>query len=781
MRLTVEQEKIAYSKSNGYSLIKGIAGSGKTTVGLHRVIHLANNFLTEESDRILFVTYNRTLVNYINDSFNKIQKESKQLVFYDLKSKIDFKTVDQLTHSYAKNTYFKDYEITTNNHYQILSKLITKLKKSYPSVEQLDLNNKNFLLDEIKWIWSCNYLDEAEYQVADRTGRSSKVEGNGLSRLKKNSDIRKAIFELKTLYSQELKELEMVTFPELNSFALKAIRENPLGKYKHIIIDEAQDLSRVQLLFLKELKSKKEDSSILFLSDTAQSIYSQSWLGPGRPFNTLEIEIKGKSKKLNKNFRTTTEISKCAFSLIENSPEIYHNKEFVKPTLVDRHGDKPIYRHFNTIENEVSYYLNLLETNLKDTPRKDIAFICRDKITMRELRDQLKKKKVPLEIIDKNSDDFSEDSIKLLNMHSAKGLEFKVVFLPCLNSSVIPYLNSPIHKEEEKLQERKLLYVAMTRATETLYLSSSGEPSEFIKDISHLAKEKFSFYNVSIDDYYFKNRLLHPHSQEEKVRQWFLKELHTKYNYPLDLIDIEYPINFGSKKYYADIVVFKYENAKKIPYFFVETKNRHLELNEHHYSQLKSYLNMKNIDFGYLSNGDETISYPPNKEIPSFDNFLSPYTLSKFRYIDLNSSKSIEYSGNLGDISSFKGANKNFEFTSTTEYREISTTLTSNKEGNLILPKKSINENVKVFKINSDSMKPAFEKGDRVLIEKTKEITPKSVMAVWYNNSGSLKEVTVTGDIFILGSFNSEYEPLLVPKSEVEIIGRAKAVIKKIA
>lgn len=99
--------------------------------------------------------------------------------------------------------------------------------------------------------------------------------------------------------------------------ALDEVKKCVDKKYTHIIIDETQDLTRVQLEFLKELYNEKEYSSIMFVADIAQSIYAHSWLVKGRSFTSIGYDMTGKSNMLLKNYRTTTQIAQAAYSLLE--------------------------------------------------------------------------------------------------------------------------------------------------------------------------------------------------------------------------------------------------------------------------------------------------------------------------------------------------------------------------------------------------------------------------------------------------------------------------------
>ena len=69
---------------------------------------------------------------------------------------------------------------------------------------------------------------------------------------------------------------------------------------------------------------------------------------------------------LSKNYRTTTEISKAAFQLIENDSTINTNVDFVKPSLIDRHGHPPIYRFFTTSQDQINFLLKEIQILTND-------------------------------------------------------------------------------------------------------------------------------------------------------------------------------------------------------------------------------------------------------------------------------------------------------------------------------------------------------------------------------------------------------------------------------
>ena len=77
MKLNIEQRRIIELEPNGHLLIKGVAGSGKTTVSIKRVPFLLNHYCHQDDDKILLVTFNKTLLNYIKHQYNKVENEEQ--------------------------------------------------------------------------------------------------------------------------------------------------------------------------------------------------------------------------------------------------------------------------------------------------------------------------------------------------------------------------------------------------------------------------------------------------------------------------------------------------------------------------------------------------------------------------------------------------------------------------------------------------------------------------------------------------------------------------------
>ena len=185
-----------------------------------------------------------------------------------------------------------------------------------------------------------------------------------------------------------------------------------------------------------------------------------------------------------------------------------------------------------------------------------------------------------------------------------------------LNDKYMP-LKSFVNEFEDsdfaESMDRKLLYVGMTRATEQLFLTSDGNPSKFIKDISckYLrinSKSNFrKLHRINIDEYLFTYKIEDIYRNEEITRQWIINELTNRYGYPKELIDVEVNINMETKAERVDVVVYDYENKDKVPFIFIKTNKLGVGA-ERDILHIKEYMsNYDTVRYGIVTDGDEIV------------------------------------------------------------------------------------------------------------------------------------------------------------------------------
>ena len=233
MKLNKEQLKLAENGAMGYAVIRGVAGSGKTSVGVARIPYLLEEYCNSQ-DKILFVTYNKSLTKYIEYLYEKMEKLQTISLFDEAnkENNVEVKNIDSITMKYFarwRGQNQKELENIWKVPHEVLKEAITNTKERYPKVKLLSTQNMKFLHDEINWIQGSHYTSLAEYQEAERIGRTvSNTEGP--SKLFKNSMSREAVFSLLEEVERLLLKQGKVEGGRANSLALDYIRRNKKSK-----------------------------------------------------------------------------------------------------------------------------------------------------------------------------------------------------------------------------------------------------------------------------------------------------------------------------------------------------------------------------------------------------------------------------------------------------------------------------------------------------------------------------------------------------------------------
>lgn len=250
----------------------------------------------------------------------------------------------------------------------------------------------------------------------------------------------------------------------------------PGGQYTALLVDEAHDFEDSWLRMAVKLVHPATQS-LLVLYDDAQSIYQKK----RRQFSlaSVGIQAQGRTSILKLNYRNTAEIlalaSTCAQSLlqrgessIDNDPEAL---PLVQPASAGRRGPMPVLISAKDPAEEAQLLAERIAALVADgVPLNDMAVLFRAKYQMAPLEQALKRVHVAYDSMNTRAFrrfDWATPSVKLITLHSAKGLEFPHVFIGGLQA---------LPMKDETLDDAvRLLYVGMTRATQQLTLARSGD------------------------------------------------------------------------------------------------------------------------------------------------------------------------------------------------------------------------------------------------------------------------------------------------------------------
>jgi len=307
MEFNRAQRKIINNKPSGHMLIKGVSGTGKTTAFINKIPSLLNKYCISKDDSVLVTTSGEeNLKNIISIYENIDQEKYHQSSFFDTDNsdKLEISGVDSLI-SYYFNQYKKTYKkklniASTTECEKELKKALNVIAEKYSEKKIKILKNEfvEFIKEEIEWIKACNYINIEEYQNSYRPSRMSK-NTDAPKILRKNSKQRQAIYEILVEYNNNLKKVNKIDIQDMELIALKEVKKNPSKNYTHIFIDNSQDLTKVQIEFLKALYNEKTYSSITFIVDTMKYNNPYAYLTKSQSFTALGYDMKGKSISLS--------------------------------------------------------------------------------------------------------------------------------------------------------------------------------------------------------------------------------------------------------------------------------------------------------------------------------------------------------------------------------------------------------------------------------------------------------------------------------------------------
>ena len=566
--LNPEQDELVRLDPRGHLLIRGVAGSGKTTIALYRAKYLSENYLDMfTANKILVLTYNSTLVAFMREQAKELGLEGVEISTF---------------HQWVWR-YLNQKGVAIDNTLQgwneekraIFKKVCNEVRRRFPNRPLLS-RNPFFFAKEIQWMKGSCILDLETYLSAERQGRGGRL----------NAEDRKIVFAVFEQYQHEMQQKRRSDYEDFALLALRSLEnDDSFEPYTHIVVDETQDLSKAELTVITKLVNP-QTNSINLLVDVAQKIYDTSftWKGVG-------INIQGRSHTLNKNFRTTVEIAEAAYTLLEKDTDFVQNSEdYVKPEQInkDQHGCYPIYRRFGSLEEGTDYVVEEIKRLKEQTTCElsEMVILHPRQKSLLVIQERLNVHQIPNYIVTPKGWNHEAEEVKLCTMHSIKGLEARVVFilgvdegnLPFVAPNVIP--NSDI--AEKVTQERKLLYVGMTRAKEWLYLISGRNPSRYLGEIDRrflrlsASYRLRPFYAIPSEEYLFQ-QLVGDDSPEERVRQWLLRELIESYDFPKELFDgrtvnIEVPVTIGARQYFVDVAIQKEFQGDPKPLVLFEVK-----------------------------------------------------------------------------------------------------------------------------------------------------------------------------------------------------------------
>ncbi|KKR79998.1 MAG: hypothetical protein UU73_C0001G0293 [Candidatus Daviesbacteria bacterium GW2011_GWA1_41_61] len=285
---------------------------------------------------------------------------------------------------------------------------------------------------------------------------------------KKDSEMERLIVD----YNKALNQQQLLDFDDLLMQMYKSLEEKNDKRrqlknlYQYILIDEFQDTNDLQYQIIKMIL--KDSPNLFVIGDPFQSIYGFRGAS-AEVFKTLKDDFSAVCEEtLGINYRSHSNVVQISNLLFPQSLTLQPaSKKGGKVSLVKTLNE---YSEADWVIRFISDKIggtDLLKAQhlVTQVNFSDFAVVFRAHHLSGVLRKQFEESGMPYQIV-KEDTPVEGDHIKLLSMHAAKGLEFKFVFICGFEEGLIPYIKNEADLEEEK----RLLYVAMTRAKEELYL-----------------------------------------------------------------------------------------------------------------------------------------------------------------------------------------------------------------------------------------------------------------------------------------------------------------------
>lgn len=472
-----EQNQIIRNEDIRTLIIQGVAGSGKTSIALHRIAYLLYTFRDSISSKdILIISPNKVFSDYISNVLPELGEETvpetsmEQILSGVLEHKYKYQTyfglvnellekpssslIDRIAYKasfgfiseldkfilHIENTYFKAADVKLTKYITIPAPFIEEQYlrfNRYPIRRRFDAM-ADYMLDMLK----IQYTFTVTTTGRNLLKKEIRLMFAGNNDIQVYKDFFKwtnnpGMFNMRKGHTLEYSDLAPLAYLHL---ALEGNGNQPF-RVKHLLIDEMQDYSPIQYKVIQKLFPCRKT----VLGDAGQSV---------NPYGSSTAETIQKSltaseiMKLCKSYRSTFEITDFA-------QKIHPNAE-LEP--VARHGEKPQILQFGSAVEELSGIMGLISTYRK-SGYKSLGIICKTEQQARKMADMLKSYANDISFLSSQSSAFVQ-GIVITSAHMAKGLEFDEV--------IIPQTDERNYRSEI---DKSMLYVAVTRAMHRLTLT----------------------------------------------------------------------------------------------------------------------------------------------------------------------------------------------------------------------------------------------------------------------------------------------------------------------
>ncbi len=449
------QRRIVEASYIGPARVTGGPGTGKTVVALHR----AHNLAKRNDGRVLLTTFTATLTDSLQSNLNMIVDDD------DVEDRIEIINIDKLARRVFRKQHRRSPKILSDDEEADVRRSI---------IEERALTLTEAVL-ESEWrhvVLALQITSEEEYFAAKQSGSGRVL----------TVDQAAATWQGIQFFEQALSQLGAWTHDTVRREATRLLIEASDKPYRHIVVDEAQDLTADQWRLLRAAVPYGSDD-IFIAGDTHQRIYDNQVT-----LRDVGIDIQDRSAELGLNYRTTAEILGWSLGLLRGEPidDMNGGLDSIARCRSAVHGPPPRLLALTSSQAEEQSVAETVRDWISEgVDPSEIGVATRARWLGGRIAGLLRSEGIPTFDLAEGLN--LDGAVSVGTMHGMKGLEFRCVAVAGVSARLVPEpkavlpadLDKQVHEQDIE-REKCLLFVACTRAREELVVTWHGERSDFL-------------------------------------------------------------------------------------------------------------------------------------------------------------------------------------------------------------------------------------------------------------------------------------------------------------
>jgi superfamily I DNA/RNA helicase len=454
------QQRLATMHASGPVRVLGGAGTGKTVVLMHRARHLASKL--QDGEKLLVTTFTRNLAADLLDNLRTLCGDGSPEL-----RRIEVTNLHAWAMQFLARSQVRYTPLTEARERQ------ERMEIAIDEIGESSLPRTFFLEEWDRIVLAQEILDRDSYLAARRTGRGVRLDRRQ----------RALAWDVFARYRKNLERDRRLEWQDVVREA-RLLLEKKVGRppFQAVCADESQDFTASELRLIRAL-APRGPNDLFLVGDGHQRIY-------GKPvvMSQCGIDVRGRSRKLKLNYRTTDRIARRGIAILHGVPidDLDGGSDTLRGYTSLRTGIEPEITIFGNEAQEADFVVRKLRSWIAaGTAPENICVATRVGQPLKSRYQPILSQHGIPSVILEGDKETAGPGVRLATMHRMKGLEFQNVLLANVSEGVAPFaaaLNSddPTTRDAAKHQERCLLYVACTRARDELAICGFGRPSPFL-------------------------------------------------------------------------------------------------------------------------------------------------------------------------------------------------------------------------------------------------------------------------------------------------------------